>query len=164
VTAEQRIERLVTEAAPGLLGVLVRRCDVPADAADLLSEVYLVLWRRRAELPEDDSACRAWAFGIARGVLANARRSQRRRTALVERLRDRLNETHVAPEADVLDLRTTIDGLPAADRDLLLMVGLHDLTAVEAADVLGITPEALRQRLHRARGRLRVAMDASCPS
>lgn len=75
MTAEQQIERLITESAPSLLAFLVRRCDVPADAADLLSEVYLVLWRRRAELPKDHSARRAWAFGIARGVLANARRS-----------------------------------------------------------------------------------------
>jgi RNA polymerase sigma factor (sigma-70 family) len=164
VTAEQRIERLVTESAPALLAFLVRRCDVPADAADLLSEVYLVLWRRRAELPEEDSACRAWAFGIARGVLANARRSQRRRTALVERLRERLTETPVSHEADVLDLRTALDDMPASDRELLLMVGVHDLNAVEAGDVLGITPGALRQRLHRARGRLRLALDASCPS
>lgn len=65
-------------------------------------------------------------------------------------------------EADTLDLRTALDDLPSSDRALLLMVGVHDLTAVEAADVLGISPEALRQRLHRARGRLRVALDAAC--
>lgn len=55
------------------------------------------------------------------------------------------------------------DGLPSSDRALLLMVGFHVLTAVEAADVLKISPEA-RQRLHRARGCLRLAMDAACPS
>lgn len=164
MTAEQRIERLVTDSAPSLLGFLARRCDIPADAADLLSEVYLVLWRRRTELPESDSECRAWAFGIARGVLANARRSQVRRSALVERLRERLSDTAAAPDVDVLDLRTALDGLPPSDRALLLMVGYHDLTASEAADILGITPETLRQRLHRARGRLRLAMDAACPS
>jgi RNA polymerase sigma factor (sigma-70 family) len=162
VTAAQRIERLVAEAAPSLLGFLVRRCDVPADAADLLSEVYLVLWRRRAELPEDDAACRAWAFGIARGVLANARRSQLRRTALVERLRERLTETVVPPDSELVDLQAALDGLPSSDRALLLMVGVADLSAQEAASVLGISPEALRQRVHRARGRLRLAMEAAC--
>jgi RNA polymerase sigma-70 factor (ECF subfamily) len=39
-------------------------------------------------------------------------------------------------------------------REVLLLVGQHGLTATDAAGVFGISPEALRQRLSRARAAL----------
>jgi DNA-directed RNA polymerase specialized sigma24 family protein len=41
-----------------------------------------------------------------------------------------------------------------------LLVGVAGLDHSDAADVCGITPEALRQRLHRARATLANALDA----
>lgn len=51
-----------------------------------------------------------------------------------------------------------IDRLPPEHRDVVLLVGLNELSYAEAAEVLGIPPGTLMSRLHRARGRLREEM------
>ncbi|MCY7365781.1 MAG: sigma-70 family RNA polymerase sigma factor [Frankiaceae bacterium] len=61
-------------------------------------------------------------------------------------------------------MHAALAGLWPPDRELLLMVGVDDLTAQEVAVVLGISPEAVRQRLHRVRARLRAQVDAACPT
>jgi RNA polymerase sigma-70 factor (ECF subfamily) len=49
--------------------------------------------------------------------------------------------------------------LPATSREILLLIAVGGLDHSEAADVCGITPEAVRQRLSRARGQLARALD-----
>ena len=55
------------------------------DAQDAAAEVFLTAWRRLDQLPEGDEA-RAWLYVTARRVIANQRRSNRRRAALYDRL------------------------------------------------------------------------------
>ena len=64
----------------------VRRRHGDEGAEDVVAEAFLVAWRRLEDLPEDPGDARAWLFGIARGTLANSRRSDRRRDALGVRL------------------------------------------------------------------------------
>ncbi|MFF6971859.1 MULTISPECIES: RNA polymerase sigma factor [Streptomyces] len=52
-------------------------------------------------------------------------------------------------------LRRALAGLPAEERELLLLVSWEELTPTEAAAVVGIPAGTARSRLHRARGRLR---------
>jgi RNA polymerase sigma factor (sigma-70 family) len=47
--------------------------------------------------------------------------------------------------------------LNAEDRALVLLRYLHDLDAAELAEISGLSPEAVRQRLSRARSRLAAA-------
>src|SRR5258705_10163126 len=59
--------------------------------------------------------------------------------------------------------------MPAASREVLLLVAVAGLDPSDAADICGITPEALRQRLHRARETLskmldRDAVDGALPA
>ena len=56
-----------------------------SDAQDAVADVFLTAWRRLEELPEGDAA-RVWLYATARKVIANQRRSRRRRAALHERL------------------------------------------------------------------------------
>src|SRR5690606_16892409 len=64
-----RVERAVQEHAPALLSYFARRAVQREDAADLLAETLLVLWRRSRSLPDADDEIRPWMFGIARNVL-----------------------------------------------------------------------------------------------
>src|ERR1700732_2486194 len=59
---------------------VVRRADA-AVVDDVLSETFLVAWRRIDAVPED---ALPWLLGVARRVLANQRRAQARRGALVD--------------------------------------------------------------------------------
>jgi RNA polymerase sigma-70 factor (ECF subfamily) len=56
-------------------------------------------------------------------------------------------------------LERALASLPEAQREVLLLVAVEELAPVEAAAVVGIAPEALRQRLTRARALLRSALE-----
>lgn len=57
------------------------RSDTAADAEDAVAQVFLIAWRRLDELPEANAA-RLWLYATACRVIANQRRSSRRRLAL----------------------------------------------------------------------------------
>ena len=59
-------------------------------------------------------------------------------------------------------IRSVVVGLPESYRAALLLVEFEELTNQEAADVLGISLEAIKIRLHRARQILRQAMQNQC--
>ncbi|TPW77707.1 RNA polymerase sigma factor [Schumannella soli] len=151
-------DALARELIPELLSYFVRRLDDPEDAADAVSETLVVIWRRRRHLPNEPDAARAWSYGVARKVLANARRGRLRRDAASERLRERLAEeiVDVAPD---LDLRRALESLSLADRDLVLLVAWEGFGVAEAGATLGLRPDAARARYSRARARLRDVLD-----
>jgi len=158
---EQQLRALYDGNFAAVLGYALRRVDQPADAADVVSEVFLVAWRRLDEAPPGDG--RPWLFGIARHVLANHHRSSRRRLRLGGRLRDALAQDVVPdPAAGVAEwdrVRRLLMRLPADDRELLMLVGWDGLTPTEAAGVVGISAGAARMRLSRARQRFRELLD-----
>jgi len=155
---EEQFEALYRANARPLLGFALRRAARPEDAADVVAETMLVAWRRIEDVPDGDEA-RLWLYGVARHVLANSRRSIRRRDRLGERLRrdvGRLVDPDLAAGVTVsLELRQAFAALGADDRELLQLTAWEGLGAQEIATMLGLSPVAVRSRLHRARGRLR---------
>ena len=155
--AEEGFRALYDGNFTAVLGYALRRVDRPADAADVVSEVFLVAWRRYAEAPPGDG--RPWLFGIARNVLANYHRSARRRQRLGGRLGDTLaREVEPDPAVGVAEwdrVRRVLLRLGPDDRELLMLVGWDGLTPSEAAAVIGIGPSTARMRLSRARARFR---------
>src|SRR5262245_59843684 len=85
----RRFEQVYTNCRDPVLGYVVRRTGDVHDAADVLAETFLIAWRRLDDVPAGDRA-RPWLMGVARRVLANHRRGERRRTALGDRLRTEL--------------------------------------------------------------------------
>lgn len=124
----------------------------------MVAETFAIAWRRVDQLPAGDDA-RPWLFGVARNVLANHLRGERRRHRLAERLRDELS-TWTAPPADI-DPRVAdaFATLSPKDREVLSLNAWEEFEPNEIAGVLGITTVAARTRLHRARARMRRALD-----
>lgn len=58
-------------------------------------------------------------------------------------------------------VRASIDRLPDAYRTVLLLRDIEELSTEETAQILGITPVAVKVRLHRARQALRTLLDPS---
>ena len=141
-------EQLFTAVYEPLQRYLRRRTD-PTTAEDVLGDVLLVLWRRLDDIPAD--APLAWAYGVARGCLANAVRGVGRQQRLVHRLADEPPATAVADA----DLDEALEALPAADRELLHLWAWEQLPPREIAVVLGISANAASIRLHRATKKLR---------
>jgi RNA polymerase sigma factor (sigma-70 family) len=158
--AQARFNRLYREQGRAILAYALRRVEDPEEAADVVAETFLVAWRRMSEVPVDDGAL-LWLYGVARRVLANLHRAERRRTRLGRRLAETLRAeiaTHPAPAGEAAEVLRAIGGLGADDRELLLLVSWEDLSPSEAARVLGLSSLATRSRLHRARRRLRTLL------
>ncbi len=154
MTPDERFEALYAAHAGAVLSYARRRA-VPADADDVLAEVFLIAWRRLGDVPTPQE--RIWLLGVARRVLANQRRSSTRQGAVRDRLatdHDRLAPPPPFPDAGETRLGRALTSLSDSDRDLLLLLAWEGLTNVEAAEVLGVAPRTLRVRLHRARRRL----------
>jgi RNA polymerase sigma-70 factor, ECF subfamily len=159
VGVEQDFEALYARHAGAVRGYAMRRCDVET-ADDVVSDVFLTAWRRREELPTEPLA---WLLGTARRVLANHARGQSRRG----RLRDRLAAESAAMAApshadggDSARLRAALDALSEQDRELLMLMAWEGLELQQAAEVLGVRPNTVAVRFHRARRRLSTALKA----
>lgn len=97
---------------------------------------------------------------MARRVLANHRRGERRRSALGDRLRAELEVAVPSAEGREISggVAEAFRGLSEDDRELLSLVGWEGLDAGQIATVLGCSRNAVRIRLHRARKRFARAL------
>jgi RNA polymerase sigma-70 factor (ECF subfamily) len=143
---------------------LSRRRDV---AEDLLEETWLRLVRHAHRLNED-TRLGPWLFTVARNLHVSYIRSRVLEDSAAAGLMpfwtssaDRPSpfETTAARELE-RRIEHALASLPAASREVLLLVGVAGFDHSDAADVLNVTPEALRQRLHRARALLARALEA----
>jgi RNA polymerase sigma-70 factor, ECF subfamily len=132
---------------------VARRSGTTGVVDDVLSETFLVAWRRIDSVPTDGLP---WLLGVARRVLANQRRGEARRGALVRLLADMLAREPIAePSAEVFgELSDAVAALTPRDREALLLVAWEGLDPQRAARVVGCAPGAFRARLYRARRQL----------
>lgn len=161
-----RLERLFADHHRAVLAYAARRTRPPGDLAtaeDVAAAVFQRCWQRLDDVPDD---ALPWLLVTARHVLSETTRGQSRRR---ERERageaDRaLNSARTGPDAgDVavraITVRAALERLSADDRELVTLVAWDDLPLTTAAQVLGISHAAARQRWHRARARLAHALD-----
>ncbi|MEV4350956.1 sigma-70 family RNA polymerase sigma factor [Actinoplanes sp. NPDC049596] len=155
---EERFRQLHAAMYADLLRFVERRVP-PAEAEDVVATVFLVAWRRWADVPED---ARPWLFGVARKTIANQNRGLRRHGAVDLRM---VEDVPAAADAapDRIDLVRAWWTLSAADREVLALVAFDGLTGDEAATVLGCRRSAFTMRLGRARQRLRRALEPVHP-
>lgn len=144
-----------------LIAYFERRLPDRHDAADLFSETAMIAWRRIDALPSEDATRqRMWLFGIARFVLGNHHRSRRRRSAMVERLREslRLSPVAAADPAITVAVRDAVGRLKEEQRELVLLVHWDGFTIAEAASLLALNPSTARSRYAAACAALRGAL------
>jgi RNA polymerase sigma-70 factor (ECF subfamily) len=157
---QEQFRRLYAEQFDRLLGFALRRVDRPEDAADVVADTFLVAWRRLDDVPDGDEA-RLWLYGVARRTMANQRRGAGRRSALGERLRHDLATCipdHAGEVTEQETVRAALHRLAARDREVIELTAWEGLEPREIAEVLGISPIAVRSRLSRSRARLRALM------
>jgi RNA polymerase sigma-70 factor (ECF subfamily) len=155
-----RFEPLYRELYGPISGYVVRRVGNPEDAAEVIAETFTTLWRQLDRCPAGPDA-RPWLFGVARRVLANQRRGERRRGALAERLTAGVDAAVVWPPGSGADDRivNAFARLSESDREVLSLVAWEGLTGEELAVALGLSRALVRLRLHRARRRFMAALD-----
>lgn len=151
-----RFEALYVAHAAAVARYARRRADEQA-AADVVSEVFVVAWRRFDDVPQD---ALPWLLGCARRVLWHHHRAQQRRGRLLERLKSAAPRAVVSLELPDTVLACGLATLSERDREALLLTAWEGLTTDQAARVLGCSAQAFRVRAHRARQRLADAMYA----
>jgi RNA polymerase sigma factor (sigma-70 family) len=137
---------------PKIIRYGVRRLPDAEAARELAQDVFVITWRRRADVP---AAPLPWLYGVARRVLANRRRAETLAAVPVAHVPERAFQSEPAA---VLDLRAALATLPEPDQEILRLIGWEELSVSEAATVLGCTRTAAGVRLHRARRRLTAAL------
>jgi len=147
-------EALYEREKAALYGFLLRLARDPHVAADLVQNVWLKLARHAARL-RDDSQLRAWLYTVARREFLSFRRAQALDLSrvLVLGIASEV-EGGDADDLGLVALGTAFAQLGDADREVLLLAAADGLEAEAAAQVLGISAVAFRQRLARARRRL----------
>jgi len=159
VTQRVDIPALVEREAPALLAYFSRRIGRVDDAADLLGDTLVVVWRRQHTIPSDPERARMWLYGVARKTLLAHRRSGARRIALADKLR---LELAAQPEAVANELhehvRQLVGDLGEIDREIIGLVYWEGFSLAEVARILGMRAATVRSRHARARATLRDAL------
>jgi RNA polymerase sigma factor (sigma-70 family) len=155
----RRFEEIYAACHDPVLGYVLRRTGNGHDAADVLAETFLTAWRRLDDVPGGEST-RPWLYGVARRVLANHHRGERRRMALGDRLRAELADVTLTTghHGDLDAIADAFRGLPEHERELLSLVAWEGLDTGQIATALGCSRNAVRIRLHRARRRFAAAL------
>jgi RNA polymerase sigma-70 factor (ECF subfamily) len=162
VDRRERFEILYRELFEPISGYVLRRVRNPEDAAEVIAETFTTLWRRLDSCPGDEEV-RPWLFGVARRVLANQRRGERRRSALAERLTVEPDRSEiVSPGSDARVGRAFVT-LSEPDREVLALLAWEGLTREELSIALGVSRAVVRLRLHRARRRFEAALERETP-
>ncbi|VAW09641.1 hypothetical protein MNBD_ACTINO02-756 [hydrothermal vent metagenome] len=119
------------------------------DAADLAQETFLRALRGAGRF-RGDSSVRTWLFGIARNVFRESlRHHERHRTAPLTPEIDR--SAGDGSQTSWVEIETVLATLNTDDREALVLRFVFDLSGEETADTLGISHDAARQRISRAR-------------
>jgi RNA polymerase sigma-70 factor, ECF subfamily len=168
-------EDLVREHGGHLLAVARRLLRQDEDARDAVQDAFLLAFRG---LPAFAGRCRlsTWLHRITvNAALMKLRtRSRKPEAPLDDLLPDFLPDGHhitqftewsLSPSQHVLraeareQVRVAIDRLPTAYRTVLLLRDIEELDTPEVARMLGISTNAVKIRLHRARQALRTLLE-----
>ncbi len=163
----QAFDRVYATYHHRLFSFLLRLSGRRHIAEDLAQETWLRLAKAAPTLRED-TTLGPYLFTIARNAFMSHRRwAMLDLSHLVTFGLDAIGSTATAasPETEhgravaVALLEAALKQLPLASRDVLLLVGVEGMDQEEVARVLGVTYDALRQRLSRARAQLAETMD-----
>ena len=146
----RRFQVLFSEVYEPIQRYVRRRVD-PDLVDDIVSETMLTLWRRLDEVPPDPLP---WTYGVARRHVANHIRAGRRHLRLVRRAESEPPQVPVSAHPLDAELHTALSALGDIDRELLHLWAWEGLEPAEIAIVLGLTPNAVSIRLHRAKKKL----------
>jgi len=147
----------------------LRRCATPDDVSDLVGECFLVALQAAGRYrPETDTAL-PWLFGISRRLVAKQRRRLASRSRLLAKTSNvfpRFTDCEDDEVASAIDaarqapaLEAALARLSTSEREVLELVAYDGLTPTEAAFALGITANAARLRLSRARKTVRESLE-----
>jgi len=173
---EEAYERLLRSEGARMLAVARRLLQNEEEARDAVQEAFISAFR---SIGRFEGGCRisTWLHRIVvNSALMKLRGRKRRPEEPIEHLLPRFRDDGHQVEHPSLDwhasadvlverrevrelVRGSIERLPETYRNVLILRDIEELTTEEAAKLLGITANAVKIRLHRARQALRTLLD-----
>ncbi len=139
-----------------------------AAAADDLVQDCVSRALSRLHLFKAGTNMRAWLFTILHNIHVQNMRTLGRRPRAVSLDRELEERRGAGPTQDAplmaRDLQRALDRLPDEQREVVLLVGLEEMTYAEAAEVTGVPVGTIMSRLARGRERLRRMMAEGVPT
>jgi len=160
-------EELYRAHAGRIYGLAYRMLGNPADAEDLLQEIFLSA-HRKLDSFRGDSALGTWLYRLATNQILDHVRS---RAARAGQVTDGMDDMSAFADAsghrlgdraiDRVDLERAIAQLPEGCRAAFVLHDVEGLEHQEIADVLGIAEGTSKSQVHKARLRLRALLGRS---
>jgi RNA polymerase sigma-70 factor (ECF subfamily) len=136
-------------------------CRTTEDAEDAVQETLWAATRALKTFRGSASSIASWMFTIVRRECYRLIDRHRDAPIALAGSEDELPDDAPAPDEELAERRrtallaTVLADLDPLHREVILLRDVEELTAPEAAAQLGISVQALKSRLHRARGELR---------
>lgn len=147
-----------------LFSLVLRMVGNPADAEDLLQEIFLAA-HRKLDGFRGESALGTWLYRLAMNQCLDHLRSRSARTG---QLTDPLEDDAAMPDAGgrgiaaqtvaKMDLERALAQLPDGCRAAFLLYDVEGLDHREVADALGIAEGTSKSQVHKARSKLRALL------
>jgi RNA polymerase sigma-70 factor (ECF subfamily) len=159
----QALEAVLATVAPSIHRFGLRMCKNVHDAEDVLQDTLINVANHLRDF-EGRSSLSSWVFALTRSACTRKRRGLKNRPPVSDERLAESPDLAPTPEARAADqelastLSGALDGLSDDHREVILLRDVEGLSAPEAASSLGISVDAVKSRLHRAREALRTAL------
>jgi RNA polymerase sigma factor (sigma-70 family) len=154
------ISDLLTVCQPDLKRFARRTCSTTEDAEDAVQIALWQLYRKIGAL-RTVATFTTWLFRIVERECYRLYRGKKATEALDELLEHELPCEPTVPTDLRLDLTRALERLTPPYLEVLILRDVHELTAPEVAAQLGLSLEAVKSRLHRARSQVREQLMSS---
>lgn len=159
---EEAYDRVMAQHKDAVYRQIARVCGNYDDAQDVLVETLLTAYNSMDQV-RNPEAMRAWLATIGRRICR--RMKQREALAPIIALSYEVGfEPHYEDELESDRMRDCVQhalkDLPSTYREVYELRDVRGVPASEAAEMLGIEISNLKSRLHRARAKIREALDS----
>jgi RNA polymerase sigma-70 factor (ECF subfamily) len=130
------------------------------EAEDVVQETFMRLWQHARDYAPE-ARVTTWLHRITHNLAVDRLRARGRTRPLVdedEMPASARQTTLLDEKRRVLALDQALAGLPERQATAIVLVHLHGLSGAEAAEVLGVGPEAVESLLARGRRALKAAL------
>lgn len=149
---KQLFTQLYATYSPGIKKLCLGYMGDRVLAEDLLQEVFLSVWNNMAHFRQE-AAWSTWIYRIAVNTCLTYLRKKKIPIVAIEPDLHYVQEDQINKEKDIQLLYLCISRLPEADRLIIGMV-LEDKPYVEIAEILGVSINNLRVKIHRIKKQL----------
>lgn len=157
-SAEGGLAEVMRRHSGPLYAIAYRRLESVPDAEEVVQDAFLLLWRKRFRVRIVGDSALPWLVVTVKHLAANRLRAGLRR----DRYEGAVSYPLLVAEDErgaVADLiERAFAALPPLDAQVARLCLAEDVTYAEAADRLGLSEGAVRNRLSRARARLRQSL------